>query len=201
MDRFTTDLVLAYNQAGLLWRILGYPGSINANDDNFAQVVDAMLNDRLDGQGWRNSAGEATDHPAVTAVKNARVGHAKALGRVGNLCEFTQTERVLDTCEAARVEENISVIAVNMAPEDEETVEVTKACIFGKDDAAQDRQTNQPQRANMLKTKRLPNGLTVQLSDDEQSVYAEVKSLDDLRYVLATMTPEGTSRRSVRLVN
>ena len=119
-------------------------------------------------------------------------------------CVFVQTKRVLDTCETARVEEDISVIAVNMTPEDTATTEVTKACVFGKETRKKENKkgkAKQATQAEMTKTKRLPNGLVVQMSDDERSIYAEVKTLDDLKHVLATMTPQGTSNRSVRLVN
>lgn len=128
--------------------------------------------------------------------------HDKAQQDVEEYCVFEQTDRVLNVCEAAPAEEDISIIAINMSGEGGEAETITQECLQS---ASRPRATNRNQIAELtpfsdLPTKKLANGLEVSLSDDGQSMYAAVESLDDLRHVLSSMMPERKMTRTVRLV-
>ncbi|MEM9600449.1 MAG: hypothetical protein AAF926_05470 [Pseudomonadota bacterium] len=129
--------------------------------------------------------------------------HDAAQAEVDDFCVFTQTQRVLDVCEKAAQEDNVSIIAVNLSGEGGDAETVTQECLraaSGRQGANRGRPAVLPD-FNSLPTKRLANGLTVTFSEDGQSMYAPVETLDDLRHVLSSTVPEARHERTVRLVH
>lgn len=155
--------------------------------------------------GVHSGAGNGKPTASIQALINWKEIHDDALTDVDDSCVFVQTKRVIDACETARVEEDISVIAINIGGKDEETETVMRQCTATVlDDAESATQVRAQAEVNpndpKPKKKRLTRGLEVTVSADGQSTYATVQNLNELRDVLATMLPNGDVSRRVRLV-
>lgn len=120
-------------------------------------------------------------------------------------CQPKQSLRVADACQQAR-DEGISIIGVNLSGEEGVATQTTDMCVNGYT-LASSRLESFTSRFSLVSDTQemteetLSTGMTIRLSADGQSFAGDVRNLDDLREMLASMLPEGTSTRSVRLVN
>lgn len=98
------------------------------------------------------------------------------------------------------------MIAVNMSGEEGVATQTTDMCVNGYTLASSRLEALTSRFSLVSDTQEmaeetLSTGMTIRMSADGQSFAGDVRNLEDLREMLASMLPEGTSTRSVRLVN
>lgn len=155
-----------------------------------------------------NLLGRGNGQGKAVGLQRQREQRASLRDEYISQCQPEQTLRVAEACEKAR-ENGISMIAVNLSGEDGTATNTTDMCVNGFTLSEMiDPKKPPTKKADELvptddgdRTKTLPSGLKVHLSADGKSFRGDVSSLEELREILATMVPEGTHQRSVRLVN
>ncbi|GHA91613.1 hypothetical protein GCM10009069_13500 [Algimonas arctica] len=119
-------------------------------------------------------------------------------------CRPIQTERVVKACERAR-EEDISIIAINLAGEDGLASNVTHMCANGFNFGDKKKVKKVVDEDGIpleteITTRELPSGVEIRVSADGQSFSGDATNLEELREMLSSMLPSGSRDRHVRLV-